>query len=162
MASAEVQRTQCCTHNERLLFKNTVLKIITAVNSTIRVSMTIRTQRRRQIIFPSCTVSNISKKIPNYLYSRLESKIADPILSLTIKDQFGVTITDFCINSSWEPSTHPPWESSTWLFNFPITSVVWLCFSCAFFLSFFPKSNSSLRYKDPPSAPCSAHWMLLL
>lgn len=82
------------------MFKNTVLKIITAVNSTIRVSMTIRTQRRRQIIFPSCTVSNISNKIPNYLYSRLESKIADPILSLTIKDQFGVTITDFCINSS--------------------------------------------------------------
>lgn len=108
-------------------------------NNKKRISMTIRIKRRRQIIFPSCTVSNISSKIPNYLYSRLESKIANPILSLTIKDQFGVTITDFCINSSLDPINSSSLGILPPNSNFPITSVVWLCFSCAFFLFlFFP------------------------
>lgn len=44
--------------------------------------MTIRTERGRQIIFPSCTASNIGNKIPNYLYSGLEHIKVNAILAL--------------------------------------------------------------------------------
>lgn len=75
MTFAEVYdllRVRYYTQNKKPLFKNTVFNH-TIYRAAI-ISMTITTKRGKQIIFPSCTISNIGTKIPNYLHSRLEYK----------------------------------------------------------------------------------------
>lgn len=75
MTSAEVYdllRARYCIHNEKLLFKNAVFKIIIWIYSTIRKESPSLSEKGKQIIFSSCTISNTRTKVPNYLHSTVE------------------------------------------------------------------------------------------
>lgn len=155
MTSAEVYdllRVRYCIHNEKLLFKNAVFKIITWIYSTIRKKSPWWSEKGKQIIFSICTISNTGTKAPNYLIlcTRIWKKNA--ILSLLIKYVCTITVIDFFYLNT---SAHSLWESSNLSLIFPSPILQ------RFFLSIQQltvKKSSPLLPAVLTECICCGHW----